>query len=134
METQSSYSDLQNSIKLLEEEQLVKRQLLNEQLTVSFESLKPINLFSSALKEVSKSADLRDNILGTAIGLASGFLTKRLIVGTSGNVFRKLIGSFIQLGVTNIVAKHPDTIKAVGRVISKLIPSGNGSKSGKRVV
>jgi len=134
METQYSYSDLQNSIKLLEEEQIIKRHLLNEQLNVSFESLKPINLFSSALKEVSKTADLRDNILGTAIGLASGFLTKRLIVGTSGNVFRKLIGSFIQLEVTNIVAKHPDTIKAVGRVISKLIPSGNVSKSGKRVV
>ncbi len=133
METLSSYSSLKNSIKLLEEEQLLKRELLKEQLNVSFESLKPLNLFSSALKEVSSSPDLRNNILGSVIGLASGFLTKRLIVGTSGNVFRKLIGSFIQLGVTNIVAKHPEAIKAVGRVISKLIPSGNEPKSGNRV-
>jgi hypothetical protein len=55
--------------------------------------------------------------VGTAMGIASGFLTNTIFVGASGNLVRKLLGSVLQFGVTNVVAQHPDTIKSYGQMI-----------------
>ncbi len=133
MQNISSYSRLQNSILLLEEEQIVKGQLLKEQLSISYESLKPLNLLSSALKDISSTPDLRDNVLGSAVGLASGYLTKKIFIGSSGGILRQLLGSFLQLGITNLVAKHPEAIKTFGQYIIEHFLSKKEPKSKKRV-
>ena len=69
------------------------------------------------MNDIAKSPFLVDNMLGTGIGLASGFLTKKIFVGASGSLIRKLLGSILQFGVTNVVAQHSDTIKSIGQVI-----------------
>jgi hypothetical protein len=113
----TSHSELKNAIQLLEVEQAVKRQLLKEQLNIAYESLKPVNILRKTLKDIASSHDLTDNILGTVSGLASGYLSKKVFVGTSGNLMRKLIGSIVQFGVTTVVSQHPDVIKSLGQSI-----------------
>jgi hypothetical protein len=117
METISSIADLKNAIQLLEAEQAVKGIILKEQFHITYESLKPINILKSTLKEFSSSPLLIDNILGSAVGLAAGFLSKKIVIGASGNIFRKLLGSVLQFAVTNVVAQHPDDIKSIGQSI-----------------
>jgi hypothetical protein len=117
MQNITSIDGLKNAIQLLEEEQAIKGHLLKEQFYLTYESLKPVNLFKSTLNDISSSPYLIDNILGTAIGLVTGYLSKKIFIGTSGNIFRKLIGSIMQYSVTNVVAKHPDTIKSIGQFI-----------------
>ena len=117
MQNITSIAGLKNAIQLLEIEQGIKGQLLKEQFYLTYESLKPINILKKTLKEISSSPYLIDNISGTAMGLASGFLSKKIFVGTSGNIFRKLIGSLLQFGITNVVAKNSDIIKSVGQAI-----------------
>ena len=121
MQNITSTAGLKNAIQLLEVEQAVNGQLLKEQFHLTYESLKPVNLLKGTLKDISSSPYLIDNILGAAMGLATGYLTKKIIVSKSGNMFRKLIGSVLQFGVTNIVAQHPDAIKSFGRFISQHI-------------
>jgi hypothetical protein len=113
----TSLDQLKNEIQLLEAEQAVKRQLLVEQLTVTYESLKPVNILRRTLKEIATSQDLTDNLLGTVTGLASGYLSKKVFIGTSGNLFRKLLGSILQFGVTSVISQHPDIIKSFGNSI-----------------
>lgn len=117
MQNITSTAGLKDAIQLLEVEQGIKEQLLKDQLYLTYESLKPVNLIRNTLKEISSSPYLIDNISGTAIGLASGFLSKKIFVGASGNIIRKLIGSILQFGVTNIVARNSDIIKSVGQAI-----------------
>jgi hypothetical protein len=117
MQNITSTAGLKNAIQLLEIEQVVNGQLLKEQFYITIESLKPINLLKSTFKDIATSPFLIDNILGTAMGLATGSLSKKIFIGTSGNMFRKLIGSILQLGVTNFVAKRPDAIKLIGQFI-----------------
>ncbi|MGD0342786.1 MAG: hypothetical protein ABSA76_13870 [Bacteroidales bacterium] len=117
MQEITSTAELQDAIQLLESEQAVKRQLLKEQFYITFESLKPLSLLKSAVKDLSSSPYLLDNISGTAIGVASGYLSKKIFIGTSGNLIRKLLGSILQFGVTNVVAQHSDTIKSIGQAI-----------------
>jgi hypothetical protein len=118
MENITSTAGLKNAIQLLEVEQAVKGQLLKEQFYhITYESLKPVNLLKSSLNDIVSSPYLIDNILSAVLSLATGFLTKKIIVSASGSVFRKLIGSLLQVGVTNAVAQHPDAIKSFGQFI-----------------
>ena len=69
MQNISSVAGLKNAIQLLEVEQAIKWQILKEQFYNTRESLKPINLIKSSLKEITSSPNLIDNILGAALGI-----------------------------------------------------------------
>ena len=125
----TSITELKNAIHFLENKQTLDKQLLIEQFHLTYESLKPINLLKKTIKDVASSPYLIDNIIGTSIGLASGYLTKKIIVNASGNLFKKLIGSVLQFGVTNIVAQNPETVKSFGRSIFQFILSKKEMKS-----
>jgi hypothetical protein len=119
MQNISNTAKLKNAIQLLEVEQSVKRQQLKEQLNYTFQALKPLNLLRSTLKDFTSSPNLVDNVLGSAIGLASGFVSKKIFLGSSGNIIRKFLGSVLQFGVTNAVARHPEGIKTLSQFIAQ---------------
>jgi hypothetical protein len=121
MEKITSIAELKNAIQLLEIEQAMNGQLLKEQINATITSIKPVNLFKRAVTDAVSSPFLIDNILNAAIGLASGYLSKKIFIGASGNMFRKLFGSVLQLGVTTAVAEHPGGIRAFGQFIFKRI-------------
>ena len=117
MQNITSIAELKDAIQVLEVEQGIKEQLFKEQLYLTYESLKPINILKKTLKELGSSPYLMDNISGTAMGLASGFLSKKIFVGASGSIIRKLIGSILQFGITNVVAQNSSIIKSIGQAI-----------------
>jgi hypothetical protein len=117
MQNITSTAALKEAIQLLEIDQEIKGQLLKEQLYITYESLKPLNLLKHTLKEISSSPYLIDNISGSAMGLLSGFLSKKIFVGASGNIIRKLIGSVLQFGITNVVAQNSDVIRSIGQAL-----------------
>jgi len=121
MENMTSTARLKEAIELLEDEQTVKWQRLKEQFYTAYETLKPVNLFKSTLNDITSSPYLIDNIIGTTLSLATGYFSKRMIVGTSVNRVRKLFGAIMQFGVTNVMAQHADTIRSFGRYFLKHI-------------
>lgn len=132
MRNTSSYIRLKDAIELLEDEQAFKRELLKEQLNITFESLKPLNLITNALKDISSLPNLSENVLGSAVGLASGYLSKRIFIGTSGNIIRKLIGLILQFGITSVVSRHPEAIRSFGQFILEHIFSKKEANSNNR--
>jgi hypothetical protein len=117
MQNITNKAGLKAAIQLLEAEQAVSGQLLKEQFLLTYDSFRPVNLIRNSLKDLATSPYLIDNILGTTMGLATGYLSKKIMVGASGNLVRKLLGSLLQFGVTTVVAKNPDTIKSIGQYI-----------------
>jgi hypothetical protein len=115
MEPITSIADLKNAIQILEFEKAIKEQELKEEVYHIYENLKPVNLIKHTLSEVASSPYLIDNILGATVGLASGYISKKIAVGRSHNLIRKIFGAVLQFGVTNIVAQNADTIKSVGQ-------------------
>lgn len=113
----SSRADLKDAIRLLEIEQAEAGQLLKDQFHNTYESLKPVSILMNTLDDIRSTPNLVDNLVGTVVGLTTGFLSKKIFVGRSGNIFRRLSGSMIQIGVSNLVAHHPDLIKSIGQFI-----------------
>ena len=87
------------------------------------DSISPSSLLKNALKDIGSSHELRTTVLDTAIGIGAGFLGKKLYVGNSGNVFKKVAGTAVQFLITYFVRKkipelrenhvyHNDEVKA----------------------
>jgi len=121
MQNITSSVALKNAIQSLEEEQAVKGKLLKEQVLITYESLKPANLIKSTLKDLSSSPYLIENIVGSTVGIATGYVSRKIVVGASSGIIRKLFGTILQFGITNLVARHPDAIKSVGNYIIQQI-------------
>jgi hypothetical protein len=117
MQTITNTSQLKEAIQVLEADQVFNRELLKDQFYITYESFKPANLIKNALKDIASSPNLINNALGAAIGMGTGFLSKKIVVGGSGNVFRKILGSIIQMGVSNAVSQHPDALISLGQMI-----------------
>ena len=121
MEKINSAIGLRNAILQLESKQAEEVKTLKEQFHVSYESMMPINLIKSTFHQIAESEDLKDNILNTSLGFATGYLSKILFQGASHSPLRKLLGTALMFGVTNVVAKHPIKIKAAGLAILETI-------------
>jgi hypothetical protein len=110
----NSATDIKQMILQLENQQAIDLQQLREQLHGVYENIKPINLVRNTFKEVVASEELTDNIVNTSVGLAAGYVSKTLFEKASHSPFRKLMGTALLFGVTNLVAKNPHTVKSIG--------------------
>lgn len=117
MEKIRTTTHLKDAILKLEVKQQIDLEEMKEKVHITLESLKPVNLVKNTLKELSSSPYLVENLLTTSMALASGYFAKKVTVGSSESPFRKIMGTLLQFGVTNIVAKHAEEIKLVGQYI-----------------
>lgn len=117
MENITTANDLKATILVLEIEQGLLSAELKNHFFLAYDSLKPVNMLKNALHEINTSPFLFDNIVSALTGFASGYISKKLVVGSSHNMFRKLIGLVLQFGVTNLVANNPETLKSIGRTL-----------------
>jgi|WetSurMetagenome_2_1015567.scaffolds.fasta_scaffold10270_9 hypothetical protein len=121
MQSISSTAGLKEAIRQLEFKQAEHAKLLKEEFNLTRESLKPANLIKSTFTDVVASPLLVSNVLGTVIGLSAGYFSRKLFVGTSVNLLKKLMGNIVQLGVTTIIANKPELVQSFGQQIFQRI-------------
>jgi len=129
MKRESAAELLQFRIITLQQE-LEKDELeLKAAFKETLHGLKPGNLIKSSIKEIVKSPELKSNIINAVIGLATGFLARKLIVGRSHNPIKKLVGKLAEVSVANKVGSNADGIRSIGSLLFKKFfhKSGNNA-------
>jgi len=111
MENQYTVESLREEIRALEIKQAEEGQLLKEQLLITYENLKPINILRNIAKDFSSSDNYKQDFLEIVAGMTSGFITKKIIIGKSKNPMLKLIGLAVQFGMTTLVSNKFNAIK-----------------------
>lgn len=114
MNRKNQTETLNETIIFLQSKRAYELELLKEQFHHTYESLMPINVIKNTFQKVTSSPEIKNNILDGVIGLATGWLSKKVLVGSSHNPVRKLFGILIQFAIAGIVSKHTDTIKSTG--------------------
>ena len=114
-------STLKESIKQLEIRQAFEKKMLQEQFQLTYESITPINLIKNTLRQVAGSSEIKGEVLNASIGLTAGYFSKMLFERISNNPFKKILGSAILFGITNVVVKNPEVIKSLGRTVFRMI-------------
>jgi hypothetical protein len=116
MQKITTSQELKEIINLLESRKVEQLGLLKTEANIVLESMRPENIIKNALRNALESANLKDNIVDGLLGLAVGFLSKKILVGgENNNPLKNALGSLIQLGITNLVAKNADDIKSTGK-------------------
>ncbi len=105
LEEIASTSDLEKAIKRLEARKLLLEEDLKADFHVVLESLKPANILKHTIHEVQESTPLKHNLLKVAVGLGAGYFSRKLVIGKSAGIVKKALGTALQYGITNFVAK-----------------------------
>jgi hypothetical protein len=104
----ASTDDLDLAIKRLERKKLLQEEDLKDHIHNILESLKPTNILKHTIHEVQESTELKHNLFKVALGLGAGYFSKKLIIGKSAGLVKKALGTALQYGLTNFVAKKND--------------------------
>jgi len=123
MEPIKTQHELRAAILRLEYQQAEEGRALKEQFQTAYNSVKPANIILNTLKDLGDSDFIKDGILNTSVGFGTGYLSKMLFQGVVNSPIKKLLGSALMFGITNVVAKNPDGIKAMAKKIFNLFGS-----------
>jgi hypothetical protein len=120
MEQIKTQHDLRAAILRLEHQQAEEGKALKEQFKTAYNSVRPANIILNTLKDLGDSSFVKDGFLNTTVGLGTGYLSKMVFQGVVKSPIKKLLGSALMFGITNVVSKNPETIKAIAKKIFNL--------------
>lgn len=106
MKTNNETEELNQLILKVQEQNNLELTLLKEQFKVTYDSLKPAAIIKDVFHNITTTPDIKDNIVSSAIGLSTGILGNKLLVGSSHSPVRKVMGNVLQFAVTNLVSKY----------------------------
>lgn len=123
MQKVSNIAELKASIRELELKTQRQEQALKDNAKSTVQNFRPVNLIKNGLvgaKKVAVRRDIRVTALNTFVGLAAGFLSRKLVVGKSRNIFKRTLGAAVQAGITKFVYKKlPGLQQTTIRLLSK---------------
>lgn len=122
---------LQATIQWMEGEKTAKGEQLKERFQGTYESLKPMNLLKSTMKEVVSTSTSLDDLIGPMIGLIAGNLAKKVVMGKSENPNRQAIAAALQVGITHVIVQHPEELKSLGKMAWQLLFGKRNKKADK---
>jgi len=102
---------LNEAIAFLENKQKSEAYLLKEHFEFTKEQLNPVNIVKEKFHDAISTPGLKGGLIKGAIGIASGFLAKRFVIGTGGGFLSKLAGTALQTGVSGLMLKAPENLK-----------------------
>jgi hypothetical protein len=112
MEKSENAQKLKLAIATLEEIRDKQRTELKLHFEQTFDSLKPLNILKNSFKSLTQSPDLKNQLLDSGIGIASGLLVKNIFFRSTYNPLKKIAGVMLQAAITNLAAKNSDKIKS----------------------
>ena len=109
--------NLEETIIELEKRKIAQHNSLMDQLHITTESLKPKNLIKGAFSRVVHSPDARASLIKTIAGVGIGMLTKKLFIGKSTSLVKKVLGNAVRFGVTKTAINNTGRVRAYGTAI-----------------
>jgi hypothetical protein len=105
LEAIANTTDLSLAIQRLERRKLILEDELKDDFHNILQELKPANLLKNTLHEIQESTPLKHNLLKVALGLGAGYFSRKLVIGKSAGIVKKVLGTALQYGITNFIAK-----------------------------
>jgi hypothetical protein len=112
--------DLALAIAELELKAAVQKKDLQESFIAVSENLRPVNLIKNGVRSVF-SGEHKEELVNVLIGLGTGILSRKLILGRTSGFVGKTVGKAIQWGMAGLVSKNAEKIKEkAGELIDKI--------------
>ncbi len=111
----STLEQLRQQISMLEKKQSFELQQMHDAFKEAYENLKLRDLVKEGVDVVVDKTEIKDKVINNTVGAATGFLAKRILLGSKLGPVGGLLGLALQLGVSSVVSNNMDNIKAFGK-------------------
>ncbi|MCW2119996.1 hypothetical protein [Flavobacterium sp. 7A] len=102
-------TELEHAITRLELQKAIQLRELKKQLTLTYESVKPLNILKESLTDLKHMPEVKENLVETALSFAGGYFSKKLVMGKSNSLFKKIMGYALQYGVSKFISNKVHT-------------------------
>lgn len=96
---------LNDAILLLEARRKHEYEDLKSQFYETTETFRPINIFNQAVKDFKEGPEIKTNLFETLLSISGGYFSKKILVGKSNSIVKKVLGYVLQFAVTNFISK-----------------------------
>ena len=107
-------------IKELEDKKAKERQGIIENFHSITESLRPLQLIKRAYNKVQLPSALSDNVVKVMSAVGIAFVSKKLLMGKSNGLIKKMAGLLIELGVADLLTKKKEAEAPVATAVEKI--------------
>jgi hypothetical protein len=108
-------AQLKEEIARLETQCALERAALKRSYAEVKEALRPVNLIKSTVKEVGSSTkDVQGRFIGSLLGLAVGYFTRKAVFGKAQGAVRQAAGTLLQMGIAGVVSKNAAGLRTLG--------------------
>ena len=101
----TSTDDLKKEIQELEHIQTSREPALKLQLLETYESIKPINLLKSTIRDAIHSPNLKEDSINAAISFSIRFIASKIFTGKKDNPLTELLTDIVEISVNNVVSQ-----------------------------
>ncbi|WP_445722377.1 hypothetical protein [Flavobacterium sp.] len=112
MKTVNQNQVLNEKIEVLRMKQSKDFEVLKSQFHITLESMKPINLVKETIDDFKNSKEIKSSLLESTLGIAAGYVTRKMIVGKSSSMIKKTAATIIQYLVSNFITKKAGKINS----------------------
>jgi len=110
-------ADLRSAIAQLEVKQCYERLLIKEQFKNTCESVKPTTMLQNFVGDLPIIRNFKGTVAGTVLGMAVGYLSKKIVFGSSHNPINQLLQTLLKTGITNALNNHSSGIKTTAATL-----------------
>jgi hypothetical protein len=126
--TITNCAELSEAIAELELKAAAQKQDIQETFQTVLHNLTPVNLIRNGVRSVF-SGEHKEGLINALLGLGSGFLSRKLILGKTNGFVGKTIGKAIQWGMAGLVSNNAEKIKEkAGGIIDRLFKKHHNEK------
>lgn len=112
MQAPHNTETLSLAILMLEKKRELYFEELKTHIEFTYKSLQPVNLVKSGIKELVGSPEVKQGLFSNLVGLAGGFIAKKMIIGPAAGMIRNSIGTVMQILMTNLVSRKTASLVA----------------------
>lgn len=98
------YSELESTITALELSYQNDGIALRQQFKVVLDGFTPMALIKDTLRQITHQGSIKSNLGQIIIGITAGYVSKWIIEGEQKNKFKKILGSVVMFGISNLVS------------------------------
>ena len=107
-------AQLQQQIEYLHSKSDNQKESIRIHFNELIESMKPVNLLKSTVKDIGESPGLAKAAIGTSVAIGAGVLSKKMIIGKSNNIFKRVLGTVVEFAVARSIANNSEAIASKG--------------------
>ena len=108
--TVKNVDDLARAIAELELIAAAQKKDIQETFEEITESLTPLNLIKDGARYIFSGKN-KENLFNVLIGLGTGFLSRKLLLGKSHGFVGRTLGKAVQYGMAGVVSQNAEKIK-----------------------